>query len=148
MHWIHTASESPPPRRAARGGAGRVLESKDANGVATRYTHHPRDWLASRIVKGRASVDAPDDAATGFLCEAKGIDPKHRRAEYLGPARPWPIQPPQIQPPQMHTSGRRQPQCTGPVRIRCSRPSGESQRSEEVFTQPITTSGNCLISIR
>lgn len=33
-------------------GAGRPLRIKDANGVVTEMTYHPRGWLTSRTVKG------------------------------------------------------------------------------------------------
>lgn len=32
--------------------AGRVRTSKDANGVTTEFTYHPRGWLLTRTVKG------------------------------------------------------------------------------------------------
>lgn len=38
-------------------GAGRVLAQKDANGVLTSFTYHPRGWLASRRVHGASAAD-------------------------------------------------------------------------------------------
>ena len=38
-------------------GAGRVLAQKDANGVPTSFTYHPRGWLASRRVHGASAAD-------------------------------------------------------------------------------------------
>lgn len=50
-------------------GAGRVLESKDANGVTTQLAYHPRGWLASRTVKGAIPAE---DAVTSFAYGATG----------------------------------------------------------------------------
>lgn len=38
-------------------GAGRPQSMKDANGVVTELTYHPRGWLTSRTVKGATVVD-------------------------------------------------------------------------------------------
>lgn len=37
--------------------AGRVTQQKDANGVLTSFTYHPRGWLASRRVHGASAAD-------------------------------------------------------------------------------------------
>ncbi len=37
--------------------AGRVTQQKDANGVLTSFTYHPRGWLASRRVHGASATD-------------------------------------------------------------------------------------------
>ena len=50
-------------------GAGRALESKDANGVITQFTYHPRGWLASRTVKGATTGE---DAITTFTYTPTG----------------------------------------------------------------------------
>jgi len=38
-------------------GAGRPLSVKDANGIVTEMTYHPRGWLTSRTVKGATIAD-------------------------------------------------------------------------------------------
>ena len=50
-------------------GAGHVLESKDANGVTTQFTYHPRGWLASRTIKGATPAG---DAITTFTYTPTG----------------------------------------------------------------------------
>lgn len=38
-------------------GAGRPLSVKDANGIVTEFTYHPRGWMTSRTVKGATVAD-------------------------------------------------------------------------------------------
>lgn len=43
-------------------GAGRVLQTKDANGVITDLEYHPRGWLTARKVRGSNDASESDDA--------------------------------------------------------------------------------------
>lgn len=45
-------------------GAGRVLRTKDANGVVTDLAYHPRGWLTARKVRGADNGSETDDAVT------------------------------------------------------------------------------------
>ncbi|WP_230598319.1 RHS repeat-associated core domain-containing protein [Xanthomonas albilineans] len=45
-------------------GAGRVLSVKDANGVITDSTYHPRGWLTARKVRGSDDSTESDDRIT------------------------------------------------------------------------------------
>ncbi|MCW0368854.1 hypothetical protein NB699_003837 [Xanthomonas sacchari] len=45
-------------------GAGRVLSAKDANGVVTDYTYHPRGWLTASKVRGSDDSSESDDRIT------------------------------------------------------------------------------------
>ncbi len=45
-------------------GAGRVLSVKDANGVITDSTYHPRGWLTARKVRGSDDSSESDDRIT------------------------------------------------------------------------------------
>ncbi|GKS92218.1 RHS repeat-associated core domain-containing protein [Acidovorax sp. SUPP2539] len=45
-------------------GAGRVLSVKDANGVVTDYTYHPRGWLTASKVRGADDSSESDDRIT------------------------------------------------------------------------------------
>ncbi|WP_221899371.1 RHS repeat-associated core domain-containing protein [Xanthomonas sp. GW] len=45
-------------------GAGRVLSMKDANGVVTDNTYHPRGWLTASKVRGADSTTENDDRIT------------------------------------------------------------------------------------
>ncbi|SDQ37682.1 RHS repeat-associated core domain-containing protein [Pseudoxanthomonas sp. CF125] len=47
-------------------GAGRVLSVKDANGVITDMTYHPRGWLTARKVRGANAAVETDDAITAI----------------------------------------------------------------------------------
>ncbi|WP_226980429.1 RHS repeat-associated core domain-containing protein [Xanthomonas sp. LMG 12459] len=50
----------------AYGGAGRVLSAKDANGVVTDYTYHPRGWLTASKVRGADDSSESDDRITAI----------------------------------------------------------------------------------
>ncbi|MDL5367279.1 DUF4329 domain-containing protein [Xanthomonas sp. NCPPB 2654] len=45
-------------------GAGRVLSVKDANGLVTDYTYHPRGWLTASKVRGSDDSSESDDHIT------------------------------------------------------------------------------------
>ncbi|UYK67864.1 hypothetical protein NG831_06800 [Xanthomonas sacchari] len=47
-------------------GAGRVLSAKDANGVVTDYTYHPRGWLTASKVRGADDSSESDDRITAI----------------------------------------------------------------------------------
>ncbi|PPU66926.1 type IV secretion protein Rhs, partial [Xanthomonas pisi] len=45
-------------------GAGRPLSVKDANGIVTDYTYHPRGWLTASAVRGADAASEADDRIT------------------------------------------------------------------------------------
>nr|WP_258079515.1 RHS repeat-associated core domain-containing protein [Xanthomonas arboricola] len=45
-------------------GAGRPLSIKDANGIITDYTYHPRGWLTASKVRGADASSEADDRVT------------------------------------------------------------------------------------
>ncbi|WP_242629527.1 RHS repeat-associated core domain-containing protein [Xanthomonas oryzae] len=45
-------------------GAGRPLSIKDANGIVTDYTYHPRGWLTATKVRGADASSEADDRIT------------------------------------------------------------------------------------
>ncbi|WP_285448904.1 RHS repeat-associated core domain-containing protein [Xanthomonas sp. LMC-A-07] len=45
-------------------GAGRPLSVKDANGIVTDYTYHPRGWLTASKVRGADDSSEADDRIT------------------------------------------------------------------------------------
>ncbi len=45
-------------------GAGRPLSIKDANGIVTDYTYHPRGWLTASKVRGADASSEADDRIT------------------------------------------------------------------------------------
>ncbi|WOB24874.1 MULTISPECIES: RHS repeat-associated core domain-containing protein [Xanthomonas] len=45
-------------------GAGRPLSIKDANGIVTDYTYHPRGWLTATKVRGSDASSEADDRIT------------------------------------------------------------------------------------
>ncbi|KFA39728.1 type IV secretion protein Rhs, partial [Xanthomonas vasicola pv. musacearum NCPPB 4384] len=45
-------------------GAGRPLSIKDANGIVTDYTYHPRGWLTATKVRGADAASEADDRIT------------------------------------------------------------------------------------
>ncbi|MBB4125859.1 RHS repeat-associated protein [Xanthomonas translucens] len=47
-------------------GAGRVLSVKDANGLITDYTYHPRGWLTASKVRGADDTSESDDRITNI----------------------------------------------------------------------------------
>ncbi|MCW0422148.1 RHS repeat-associated core domain-containing protein [Xanthomonas sacchari] len=47
-------------------GAGRVLSAKDANGVVTDYSYHPRGWLTASKVRGADDSGESDDRITAI----------------------------------------------------------------------------------
>ncbi|MCW0403316.1 hypothetical protein NB689_000609 [Xanthomonas sacchari] len=47
-------------------GAGRVLSAKNANGVVTDYTYHPRGWLTASKVRGADDSSESDDRITAI----------------------------------------------------------------------------------
>ncbi|WP_244150004.1 RHS repeat-associated core domain-containing protein [Xanthomonas sacchari] len=47
-------------------GAGRVLSVKDANGVVTDFTYHPRGWLTASKVRGADDSSESDDRITAI----------------------------------------------------------------------------------
>ena len=53
-------------------GAGRVLSTKDANGVVTDMEYHPRGWLLARKVRGLDNGTETDDAITRLEYDGVG----------------------------------------------------------------------------
>lgn len=47
-------------------GAGRVLSVKDANGIITDYSYHPRGWLTTSKVRGADDTSESDDRITSI----------------------------------------------------------------------------------
>ncbi|MFW9521786.1 RHS repeat protein, partial [Xanthomonas euvesicatoria pv. euvesicatoria] len=45
-------------------GAGRPLSIKDANGIVTDYSYHPRGWLTAAKVRGADASSEADDRIT------------------------------------------------------------------------------------
>ncbi|MGH8076969.1 MAG: RHS repeat-associated core domain-containing protein, partial [Lysobacter sp.] len=54
-------------------GAGRVLSSKDANGVVTDKEYHPRGWLTVSKVRGADDASESDDLITRMEYEPTGL---------------------------------------------------------------------------
>lgn len=54
-------------------GAGRMLSSKDPNGVVTDLEYHPRGWLAAAKTRGSNSASEADDAITRYSYWAAGL---------------------------------------------------------------------------
>lgn len=62
--WKVTNALGQVTETLAYDGAGRVLSVKDANGVVTDLTYHPRGWLTARKVRGANAAVETDDAIT------------------------------------------------------------------------------------
>lgn len=54
-------------------GAGRVLSTKDANGIVTDREYSPRGWLAFTKVRGANNSSESDDAITRFDYQPTGL---------------------------------------------------------------------------
>lgn len=54
-------------------GAGRVLSSKDPNGVVTDREYHPRGWLLAAKMRGSNSASEADDVITRYDYWATGL---------------------------------------------------------------------------
>ncbi|ALN79568.1 RHS repeat domain-containing protein [Lysobacter antibioticus] len=62
-------------------GAGRVLSSKDPNGVITDLEYHPRGWLAANKLRGPDDGTEADDAITRFEYKPSGLIGKVMQAD-------------------------------------------------------------------
>ena len=54
--WKVTNALNQTSETLAYDGAGRPLAVKDANGIVTEMTYHPRGWLTSRTIKGATAA--------------------------------------------------------------------------------------------
>ncbi len=54
-------------------GGGRVLSSRDLNGVVTDYEYHPRGWLAATKVRGSNDSSEADDRITRIAYRPTGL---------------------------------------------------------------------------
>ncbi len=52
--------------------AGRATKIRDANGVITDMTYHPRGWLTQQAVRGTNDAVTTDDQITTFAFDARG----------------------------------------------------------------------------
>ncbi|WP_295841469.1 DUF6531 domain-containing protein, partial [uncultured Xanthomonas sp.] len=64
--WKATNALGQVTEYLAYDGAGRVLSAKDANGVVTDYTYHPRGWLTASKVRGADDSSESDDRITAI----------------------------------------------------------------------------------
>ncbi|MBB4721720.1 RHS repeat-associated core domain-containing protein [Xanthomonas euvesicatoria] len=62
--WKVTNALSQTTEYLAYDGAGRPLSIKDANGIVTDYTYHPRGWLTATKVRGADASSEADDRIT------------------------------------------------------------------------------------
>ncbi|MBN6151933.1 type IV secretion protein Rhs [Xanthomonas sp. AmX2] len=62
--WKVTTSTGQVTEYLSYDGAGRVLSVKDANGIITDYTYHPRGWLTASKVRGADDSAESDDRIT------------------------------------------------------------------------------------
>ncbi|MDR6673840.1 RHS repeat-associated core domain-containing protein [Xanthomonas sp. 1678] len=62
--WKVTSALGQVTEYLAYDGAGRVLSAKDANGLITDYTYHPRGWLTASKVRGADDTSESDDRIT------------------------------------------------------------------------------------
>lgn len=62
--WKVTNALGQVSETLAYDGAGRVLSMKDANGVITDLSYHPRGWLTARKTRGANASVETDDAIT------------------------------------------------------------------------------------
>ncbi|WP_253276152.1 RHS repeat-associated core domain-containing protein [Xanthomonas campestris] len=62
--WKITNALSQTTEYLAYDGAGRPLSIKDANGVVTDYSYHPRGWLTASKVRGADASSEADDRIT------------------------------------------------------------------------------------
>jgi len=71
--WKTTNALSHVTEVVSRDGVGRVKRQKDANGVLTDMTYHPRGWIASRTVRANADGSiSVNDATTQFAYDEVG----------------------------------------------------------------------------
>lgn len=67
-------------------GAGRPTQVKDANGVITEMTYHPRGWLTSRTIKGATSgedrITLIDYWSTGLVKRVTQADGSYTQYTY------------------------------------------------------------------
>lgn len=59
--WTITNALGHVTETLAYDGAGRALQTRDANGVATDYEYHPRGWLTARKERGSDDAAESDD---------------------------------------------------------------------------------------
>ncbi|WP_190276429.1 RHS repeat-associated core domain-containing protein [Xanthomonas citri] len=62
--WKITNALGQTTEYLAYDGAGRPLSIKDANGIVTDYTYHPRGWLTASKVRGADASSEADDRIT------------------------------------------------------------------------------------
>ncbi|EFF49457.1 RhsD protein [Xanthomonas citri pv. aurantifolii str. ICPB 10535] len=62
--WKITNALGQTTEYLAYDGAGRPLSIKDANGIVTDYTYHPRGWLTAAKVRGADASSEADDRIT------------------------------------------------------------------------------------
>ncbi|KLB47839.1 type IV secretion protein Rhs [Xanthomonas euvesicatoria] len=62
--WKVTNALGQTTEYLAYDGAGRPLSIKDANGIVTDYTYHPRGWLTATKVRGADASSEADDRIT------------------------------------------------------------------------------------
>ncbi|TWQ49456.1 RHS repeat protein, partial [Xanthomonas vasicola] len=62
--WKVTNALGQTTQYLAYDGAGRPLSIKDANGIVTDYTYHPRGWLTATKVRGADASSEADDRIT------------------------------------------------------------------------------------
>lgn len=71
--WKVTNSLGHVTETLAYDGAGRVLSTRDANGVVTDHEYHPRGWLTYRKVRGSDDAPESDDAITRIEYTPTGL---------------------------------------------------------------------------
>ncbi|MEX2964343.1 RHS repeat-associated core domain-containing protein [Microbulbifer sp. TYP-18] len=52
--------------------AGRLAKTRDANGLVTSYSYHPRGWLQEQIQFGADDNSSDDDIVTGYEYDDRG----------------------------------------------------------------------------
>ncbi|MEA9564009.1 MULTISPECIES: DUF6531 domain-containing protein [unclassified Xanthomonas] len=62
--WKVTNALGQTTEHLAYDGAGRPLSIKDANGIVTDYSYHPRGWLTASKVRGSDASSEADDRIT------------------------------------------------------------------------------------
>lgn len=71
--WKLTNAQGHVHETLAFDGAGRVLSSKDANGVVTDFEYHPRGWLAASKIRGSDNASESDDTITRYTYSPIGL---------------------------------------------------------------------------
>ncbi|WP_372168065.1 RHS repeat-associated core domain-containing protein [Xanthomonas axonopodis] len=71
--WKITNALGQTTEYLAYDGAGRPLSIKDANGIVTDYTYHPRGWLTATKVRGADASSEADDRITRIDYRPTGL---------------------------------------------------------------------------